>query len=456
MTILRQALAGLALVVWAASGASAADLTPGGTQIMGCDVTLSGQIGPGDAARFAAYRQSDAARGHYADNWVLCLDSPGGSYAEGIAIARDVFGSEISTAIGPGQRCESACALIFMAGNIGAGDGYTETKRRLHPAGTLGFHAPGLTVRNGAYSEETVNQAYAVAVQSVRAFLELRDTTRLNFPESLLIEMLGTPPSDMRHVETIEDAALWKIDIFPIGIPDAPANRIVGNACQNLTSFVTGKRARDPAERPSAPLGEVRGRGTEAFVETLFGYLAEGTAPCQLTVAQREWVDQDSLGRIALVEGDGFGTGTALYRSLLFPPAQQITTLPAPRPDDLETLVGILTGTGGGRAAPACLLLADTAHVVNVTEFVNMRASPAFDSDILRQVPLDEKLTVLGAPVFTDLGGLKDTCTRLCQTASAPRSDVQTITRCQESHSIWYNLRDSTGQTGFVSRQFLQ
>ena len=47
----------------------------------------------------------------------LCLNSRGGSYEEGLAIAKFLTESTVGTALTPNAVCASACALVFMAGS---------------------------------------------------------------------------------------------------------------------------------------------------------------------------------------------------------------------------------------------------------------------------------------------------------------------------------------------------
>ncbi|MCR9272825.1 MULTISPECIES: COG3904 family protein [Mameliella] len=441
------------LALWLAGSATlAADFSRGGNSVMGCDVTLSGQITSGDAARMDSYLDAIDLPSGYIRTSVLCLDSPGGGYSEGIKLAEIISRRGLATAVGPGQRCESACALAFMAGRILAGDGYSEAKRRLHPAGQLGFHAPGLTVDNGTYTEQSVARAYEVAVLSVRELIEFRKRASLNFPETLLLEMLGTPPSRMRRIETVGDAALWKVEIFPVGNPRSGAAEMVWNACSNLQGYVQGSRPRkEPV--PADTIGDIRRQGTTVTIRSGIGFLGEGQPRCQITLGGTGYVDKDAIGYIDFPEAGIPGSFTALYKTMLFAPDTRISDLPAPQQRDRENLLARFTTPRHSRGGASCGLTGQRARVTNVREYVNMRQMPDFDAPVMRRLLLGATVQVFGNPIITNLGGMRAACADACRPAGT--GNLQMIRRCIDSNSIWINIMDSRGVRGFVSRQFL-
>jgi hypothetical protein len=99
-----------------------------------CDVVVDGEILKGDFEVFVTrYNNSKFER--------VCLNSPGGSYFDGIKIARFINDTRISTRVRADGECYSACAIIFMAGITEVGD-FEYRDRTLEPGGTIGFHAP--------------------------------------------------------------------------------------------------------------------------------------------------------------------------------------------------------------------------------------------------------------------------------------------------------------------------
>ena len=82
-----------------------------------CSLSLSGPIEPGDADDLKTFLAQNGIQ-----EWDLyrkdriCLDSPGGSFSEGVKLAKLFNLRGIGTGVEAGKRCESACALAFMGG----------------------------------------------------------------------------------------------------------------------------------------------------------------------------------------------------------------------------------------------------------------------------------------------------------------------------------------------------
>ena len=120
----------------------------------GTALIITGEIKPGDGAKF----RSEASK--YIDGYVF-LESEGGSLADAIDIGETIRLKGYATAVINGSSCNSACALIWLAG----------TPRALSRSGKLGFHA--------AYSDRSgTAQESGVANAMVGRYLTL-----LNLPE---------------------------------------------------------------------------------------------------------------------------------------------------------------------------------------------------------------------------------------------------------------------------------
>ena len=74
-------------------------------------VTISGLLQQGDQARYARLisKASGVSSVH--------LDSPGGLVDEGYAFGREIQDEGLTTVVERGAHCESACFIIFVAGN---------------------------------------------------------------------------------------------------------------------------------------------------------------------------------------------------------------------------------------------------------------------------------------------------------------------------------------------------
>ncbi len=189
-----------------------------------CNVRLKGEIKKGDLSKIRkAFRQ--VKHGNLVAPAFLCLDSPGGSYQEGLNIAKFLLGDSgngISTVIERGAKCLSSCALIFMAGNN------AETKyaflpgRWLHVRGQLGFHAPyikksGLPTLD--YSREDVLKFFRSAQKGIQHLIKVfsvrahyggddRWVGRPWVRPSLFHELLAMGPDEIFFIDTIDNMPL--------------------------------------------------------------------------------------------------------------------------------------------------------------------------------------------------------------------------------------------------------
>lgn len=165
---------------------AAADITAikysGGTAL-----AITGDISRGDGTKFRA----EASK--YNNGYVL-LESDGGSLADAIDIGEAIHLKGWATAVLNGSSCNSACALIWLAG----------TPRALSKSARIGFHA--------AYSDASGSvQESGVANAMVGRYLTL-----LNLPEKALIFATTSPPSSLSWLTTSNFAATG-IDLTVIG-----------------------------------------------------------------------------------------------------------------------------------------------------------------------------------------------------------------------------------------------
>ena len=129
-----------------------------------CHYRMTGTLENGDLDKF---------RSMAIDGGLLCLDSPGGSFAEAVRFIDFMQnGTRQGTRLEAGTRCESACALIFMAGIHHAFEVGEYPWREMHHTARLGFHSPALVVPQGQYDEGAVNAAYKIALQSVSGAID--------------------------------------------------------------------------------------------------------------------------------------------------------------------------------------------------------------------------------------------------------------------------------------------
>lgn len=188
------------------------------------------------------FQQGDAQKIIDAKPSLLCLNSKGGSLIEALKLTKHMKTNPIATKIRADAHCESACALVFMAGMFRPHESDGPMKWRvLNPDGKLGFHAPSLRIKAGAYDEAGVSKAYQVAMLSISKIVhDLVNRggeagSALAF--SLLGDMLKTPANTMMYVETVDQAGRWKIEVGPINAPSVPSTAQLANICGNGYSW---------------------------------------------------------------------------------------------------------------------------------------------------------------------------------------------------------------------------
>ncbi|MBV7393678.1 hypothetical protein [Mameliella sediminis] len=253
-------LAWAALVLPAASHAAQLALVDDAE--FGCLITLDGEIADGDTERLLELIRRASTESRFADTiWYtdypdappdidfktplnLCLNSPGGSLAAAVSLTEAVHG-RLGTMIRPGARCESACALVFMAGAYNtASDIGIIPSRHLHVDGRLGFHAPSLTVPQGNYDAETVARAYQISVAATS--LIFRNLVKFRFAPSLAAKMHDTPPQEMFYITTVREAARWGISVLGIDAPSPLSDAAIRTACANLYLSTTDRLSSNP------------------------------------------------------------------------------------------------------------------------------------------------------------------------------------------------------------------
>lgn len=215
--------------------AIAADFTLGGNAEMECYATLSGVIARGDTERVAlALDQSNTGP--------VCLDSPGGLWAEGISLMELFYERAIPTAIAAGARCESACAVAFLGGSTRALNVVPFRARFLHVNGHLGFHAPYVEVPPGQYDQATVLAAFAKAMEVVTELTAWSE--RLALPDAFLVRMFGTPYDDMDMIDTVGKASELSVQLVGHSLPQELTDPMIRQACKDAWPFLTAETDR--------------------------------------------------------------------------------------------------------------------------------------------------------------------------------------------------------------------
>jgi len=203
---------------------------------------------------------------------ILCLNSPGGNFIEGLRIAEYFMtvgaNNEVTTYVEDKAECYSACALIFLAGRLNDRGGETYPARFLNVGGQLGFHAPYInpsTLEDRSYSRTELAQIYKVAISSVTAAIQLFDERTLGGPKgnddnrpwvssSLFIEMLKKNPDELLNIDTVGKVGRWGIGLVGVRETNTLPNSALRQACDNTSAWQNDQEgSAEPIYEPLSP-----------------------------------------------------------------------------------------------------------------------------------------------------------------------------------------------------------
>jgi|tagenome__1003787_1003787.scaffolds.fasta_scaffold20979326_3 hypothetical protein len=176
--------AGLALIVSSSNLAAAAEIKSlNSLKNGGVEISISGDIKPGDADVLKARIKAANDAGQLVTS--LRLNSDGGNLLEGVLLAAVVRFAKMSTNVGRGETCASACFLIFAAGE----EKYANYSARIgvHAASDIAVHS----------SRDATATMASVAKE-------------LGVPSSIIGRMVATPPGT---VVWLSSADLQSMDV---------------------------------------------------------------------------------------------------------------------------------------------------------------------------------------------------------------------------------------------------
>ena len=140
--------------------------------VSGATALVTGEIAPGDGARFGDWLAGVAAVER------LRLHSPGGSVADALEIGRQVRAARLDTAVADGEICLSACPYILAGG----------VERHVAPTAIVGLH-------QHYFGENTVLPAF-LAVEDIQrgqgAVMTYLDA--MDIDVRVMAHALTTPP----------------------------------------------------------------------------------------------------------------------------------------------------------------------------------------------------------------------------------------------------------------------
>ena len=213
-------------------------------------VYMDGEIEPGDHKKLLDILGEDV--GQKGMPLFIQLNSKGGNFEEAIKIADVARERFLSTKLGPGSTCLSACAIVFMSG-MNYNNSFFTKSRVMHPTAVLGFHAPSITSGGGNFDAADLEAAYSRGVEQVGKKLlavaryRVESWTNPRIKPSLVNEMMMARGSNLFYVDTVGKAAEFEIDLDGAIGPPAATQSNLRNACRNAAASVADAAVGDEA-----------------------------------------------------------------------------------------------------------------------------------------------------------------------------------------------------------------
>jgi hypothetical protein len=197
------------------------------------DIEVSGIIDPGDTEKFkATFKPSQANFQSIGDEQSVrvFLDSPGGSYIEGILLGEEFHQVGLGIYIRSGAECFSACAMAFLGGTfLGASAGWGPN-RHLDLGGKLGFHSFYLDSGGMGLPPDK-----AVDIGKVLALLAVGYAKTLNIDMDFIIRSLTTHADDILLINNV--GLLRSLQIEVAGAE--PLRTVTEQSAVNLCNYAT-------------------------------------------------------------------------------------------------------------------------------------------------------------------------------------------------------------------------
>ena len=473
IVLLRLRGACICLLLWLAAAAplAALEVQRVDTSEIGCTILLRGEFTAGASARAREGLLGLGAELHEFDDFSflhadgrICFDSPGGSFLEGVRLARLLQGA--TTGVDAGHHCESACFLAFMAGKFNRQeDRPIIPDRVMHPQARVGFHAPGLEIPDRNFLPQEVSLAWDTALGAVAELLRLRvDIADYVFRDELLEAMLRTGSDRMTYIETVGAAAFYNITVFPVLLPFSDeltrqqpvraTHPAFGHVCRALGLLAL---TFDIDEGPLSPSLSLNDRGEPRY--TAYFDPGESGTTCELAYFNadilvdddfRWWAMDWSLGRMQAEDWWIPANDFEIAAYMHYPAGFRITDLPYST-DHIQRNAAMLGNLTTNERQLECGVEGNL-EVINVENYVNIREKAGFEHRVVTQAPLASLLRPLMPGTYFALSHCSQTC---AQSADTPQAIIARHDCIARDH-VWVEVEDRSGNTGWVSQKFLR
>lgn len=166
---------------------------------------------------------------------VVTLNSTGGDFGAGLALAELFKSRGIETMVPAGASCLGPCAIAFLGGSVESDEGAMSVSRTLAVGGRLGFHAPALELPDGVLTSAVAQSAYETALSQIVGLAESGETLALRarlFP-ALLITGVG----NFKEIESVNDLGEFEIATSHLATPSDLTASMAINLCRNAYSW---------------------------------------------------------------------------------------------------------------------------------------------------------------------------------------------------------------------------
>ncbi len=198
-------------------------------------VFLDGPIVAGDLDRLKA-----AGLG---EDGILSLNSNGGRFQEGLAIARYLFDTKVATIVEAGNSCFSACAVAFLGGAAFGEESSILTARSVSPDARLGFHAPFLNLGAGTFTEDEVQAYYDRAVRTIVDLVSSSNILQIDHGDAA--ELMRPQRTDLLYLDTAGLLGRYDIAVQGVRMPERLTRTMALSLCANGWDWAHNSRMID-------------------------------------------------------------------------------------------------------------------------------------------------------------------------------------------------------------------
>ncbi|OAH08384.1 hypothetical protein pfor_12c1418 [Rhodobacteraceae bacterium SB2] len=444
----------------------------------------------------------------------ICLDSPGGSLSEvtnfvQLIQEKNGFGTggddamTFATRVQSGDKCESACAVLFMFGTSSYRTSYQD--KILEPGAKLGFHSPFIDPRLGDKYSGDVAFAGGIQIANLLTAATYKTSTPAGvLPPELLSIVFGTRPEQMYYIDTCAE-----MYILGISTPDA-TNALQSSGdqfedCENnetvtvantldalvkaahrvctFSHVITHRKWFVKRSYKLSDLHDFTNKIIKKKTELLDYSVEPTTSGGRIKIALNSWDYSvpnwmtNAANQFCIVELKALFVGNQMILTLADPYVKfgsmgTYSSLNATlenydfssfRAFGLSPLgTKFLTASKAKKinqksdALPSwarkqkirlsCEINASESKITNVSSYTNLRQQAGLNGRVIERVGLGEKVRIIDPGRYLRY----DRCAAACE-----GSNQNAIKTCIDNNDVWIEVQHN-GRRGFLSRKFLE